>query len=161
MFSLMAMATSAFAQVATTAGYDTVYDNGSLSTLSLACSDGPNGLYTKGYQTLSSLPRFPRVGSIETIPGWNSPNCGKCYKVTYTATGASINMIGVDAAASGIVMSLGALDELTGGLGEELGRVNVTYVETAGTDCGDRKRGENWATDACYPGAMALRWFEW
>ncbi|PWW76094.1 Cerato-platanin [Tuber magnatum] len=134
--SLLAMAASTFAQVATTAGYDRVYDNGSLSTLSLACSDGPNGLFSKGYPTLGSLPGFPLVGAIETISGWNSPNCGKCYKVTYTATGASINIIGVDSAARGIVMSLGALDQLTGNLGEAVGRVDVTYVETARTDCG-------------------------
>ncbi|RPA92651.1 Cerato-platanin [Choiromyces venosus 120613-1] len=134
--SLMTMAASAFAQVATTAAYDTTYDTSSLSTLSLACSDGPNGLYTKGYQTLGALPGFPHVGAIETIAGWNSPNCGKCYKVTYTATGASINIIGVDVATSGIVLSLAALNELTGGQGQQLGRVAATYAETAATDCG-------------------------
>lgn len=134
--SLMAMAAGAFAQVATTASYDPVYDTSSLSTLSVTCSDGTNGLYTKGYQTLGALPGFPRVGAIETVTQWNSPNCGKCYKVTWTDTGASINIIGVDRATSGIVLSLGALNELTGGQGVNLGRVNVSYVETAATDCG-------------------------
>jgi len=137
MVSLMAMAAGACAQVATTAGYDPNYDTSSLSTLSITCSDGTNGLNTKGYQTLGDLPGFPRVGAIETIAQWNSPNCGKCYKVTYTTTGASINIIGVDRpVAGGIVMSLAALNELTGGQGTALGRVDVTYLETAGTDCG-------------------------
>ena len=71
--SLVAMTASAFAQVATTAAYDTHYDTGTLSTLSTACSDGENGLNTKGYPTLDSLPGFPRVGAIETITGKLQP----------------------------------------------------------------------------------------
>jgi len=131
------MAASAFAQTtATTASYDVTYDTASLSTLSIACSDGTNGLNSKGYETLGSVPGFSLVGAIETIAGWNSPNCGKCYQVTYTATGASIYMTAVDRATSGIVLSLAALDVLTGNNGKALGRVDVTYVETAATNCG-------------------------
>ncbi|KAG0636643.1 Cerato-platanin [Tuber brumale] len=134
--SLVAMATSAFAQVSTTAAYDVTYDTETLSTLSLACSDGENGLNTKGYQTLGSIPGFTRVGAFETIAGWNSPTCGKCYQVTYAATGASIYVTAIDRATSGIVLSLAALDVLTGNNGKALGRVDVTYVEAAATSCG-------------------------
>lgn len=39
---------------------------------SVACSDGANGLETKGYSTLGSLPNFPYVGGAPAVTGWNS-----------------------------------------------------------------------------------------
>lgn len=132
--SLVAAATTAFAQTAATASYDTTYDIASLSTLSVTCSDGQNGLYTKGYSTLGSLPKFPFVAAMSTIDGWNSPNCGKCYALTYLTR--TINVIAVDRAVEGVVLSRAALDALTDGQATALGRVGVTWVEVASSVCG-------------------------
>lgn len=114
---------------ADTASWDSNYDNASLSTLSVACSDGVNGLYTKGYQTLGAVPGFPNVGAAPTIAGWNSPNCGKCFAVTYN--GNTIYVTGVDTSRSttNFVLSKAALDKLTGGLADQLGRVPVTWSQ--------------------------------
>lgn len=132
--SLVAAATTAFAQGVTTASYDTVYDTASLSTLALACSDGINGLSTKGYSTIGALPRFPMVGAASPVTGWNSPNCGGCYSLTFGST--TINIIAIDRAVDGFVLSRGALDALTGGQAVALGRVNVTWAPAPKSACG-------------------------
>jgi len=112
-----------------TASWDSTYDNGALSTLSVACSDGVNGLYTKGIKTLSAVPGFPMVGAAPTIAGWNSPNCGKCFAVTYN--GNTVYITGVDTSRSttDFVLSKAALNKLTGGLADQLGRVAVTWSQ--------------------------------
>lgn len=132
-FSILSAAATAFA-ASGTAAYDTTYDTASLSTLSIACSDGINGLNTKGYPSLGSLPRFPRVGASAEVGGWNSPNCGKCYTITWGTR--SINVIAVDHANEGWVLSRAALDELTGGLAVMIGRFPVTWVPAAQSSCG-------------------------
>ncbi|PWW76527.1 Cerato-platanin [Tuber magnatum] len=138
---LTATLTLTLAQNTGVAKYDTTYDSASLSTLSVACSDGANGLYTKGYHTLGRIPGFPNVGGSGTIPGWNSPNCGACYQLTYTppppAAPKTINIVAVDVAAPGtFVLSRTALDTLTGGLAVMLGRVDVTWIPVAPSACG-------------------------
>jgi len=114
---------------ADTASWDSVYDNASQSTLTVACSDGVNGLYTKGYKTLGAVPGFPNVGAAPTIAGWNSPNCGKCFSVTYN--GNTIYVTGVDTSRSttNFVLSKAALNKLTGGLADQLGRVPITWSQ--------------------------------
>lgn len=136
--SLVAAATTAFAQGATTASYDTTYDTSSLSTLNLACSDGQNGLSTKGYPTLGNVPGYPFVAASSTIAGWNSLNCGKCYAVTYqtATTTKTINVTAVDRATAGFVLSRAAMDALTGGQAASLGRVTVTWAEAPQSACG-------------------------
>ncbi|KAL7268506.1 hypothetical protein RUND412_008868 [Rhizina undulata] len=125
---------STVSAIAASIAYDTTYDSSSQSTLTIACSDGVNGLYTKGYSTLGVLPTFPRIGAAETIAGWNSANCGKCYQITYGSN--SIYAIAVDHAASGWVLSEAAMNTLTGGLAVELGRVTGDYTEVASSLCG-------------------------
>ena len=134
--SLLALpfAATAVNAIAASVAYDTVYDSAAQSTLVTSCSDGINGLYTKGYPTLGSLPTFPRVGAASTVAGWNSPNCGKCYRITWN--GKSINVIAVDHAASGFVLSRAAMDQLTGGLATQLGRINADYTEVPASNCG-------------------------
>lgn len=136
--SILSAAATAFA-ASGTAAYDTTYDTGSLSTLSIACSDGINGLNTKGYPTLGSLPGFPRVGASSEVAGWGSSNCGKCYTITWQPDGApakSINVIAVDHAGEGWVLSRGALDQLTGGLAVMVGRFPVTWTPAPQSSCG-------------------------
>lgn len=136
--SLVAAATTAFAQGAATVSYDPTYDTASLSTLNLACSDGQNGLATKGYSTLSSIPGYPYIAASSTIAGWNSSNCGKCYAMTYQTetTTKTINVTAVDRATTGFVLSRAAMDALTGGQATSLGRVTVTWAEAPQSACG-------------------------
>lgn len=46
----------AAAASATTVSYDLGYDEGGRGMTAVACSDGPNGLITKGYATQGSIP---------------------------------------------------------------------------------------------------------
>lgn len=122
-----------------TLAYDTTYDaaQGSLSTV--ACSDGPNGLLTRGFTTFGSLPSFPHIGAAVAVEGWNSLNCGTCWSLTYTnSTGGtkSINVLAVDHAGAGFNIALAAMNELTNGQGVALGRVNVASSQVAASVCG-------------------------
>ncbi|KAF8533512.1 Cerato-platanin [Trichophaea hybrida] len=113
--------------------YDTVYDTSTLSTLSVACSDGVNGLYTAGYKTLGALPNFPNIGAAVQVAGWNSPQCGKCYKLYYN--GKIIYVTTVDHAGTGFVLSKQAMDTLTGGQAQMLGAVNASFVQANVSFC--------------------------
>lgn len=133
--SIFSLAAGALSQTsgAGKAGYDPVYGNGSTPMLSLACSDGPNGLYTKGYTDLSALPAFPRVAATETVVGWNSEKCGMCYTLTWR--GRNVSVLAVDHAVSGFVLSLSALDMLTHGQGVAFGTVDITWQEDVPAKC--------------------------
>lgn len=113
--------------------YDTTYDNFSFPISHVACSDGPNGLEGKGYNTLGQLPDFPFVGASPTIPGWNSPNCGACYNITYNTV--SLYVMGIDSSTSAFVLSQAALDRLTGGQAVALGQITASYDSVDSTHC--------------------------
>ncbi|KAH9057037.1 Cerato-platanin [Lactarius deliciosus] len=114
--------------------YDTVYDNskGSLSTVT--CSDGANGLLTKGFTTFGSLPSFPNIGAAQVVEGWNSSACGTCWQITYV--GKSINVTAMDTGKDGFVLSLEAMNTLTGGHATELGVVDAQATQIAKSYCG-------------------------
>lgn len=124
--------------LADTLAYDNTYDNASGSLSTVACSDGPNGLETRGFTTFGSLPSFPHIGAAAAVAGWNSPNCGTCWQLTYTSGGTtrSINVLAVDHAGSGFNVAQAAMDELTGGQAVFLGRINVTSKQVASSVCG-------------------------
>ncbi|KAI9328993.1 heat-stable antigen [Zopfochytrium polystomum] len=112
--------------------YDHNYDRATdLSLASVTCSDGSNGLLTKGYSSIGALPAYAAASPY--VGGWNSPNCGKCYTVSYN--GRSINVIAVDLGNS-FVMGEDAMNDLTGGQAEALGRVAATAVEVNQSVCG-------------------------
>lgn len=113
--------------------YDTTYDNSSFPISSLACSDGPNGLEGKGYNTLGQLPDFPYVGASPTIPEWDSPNCGACYNITYN--GVFLYVMGVDSSSSAFVVSQAALDRLTGRQAVALGQITASYDAVDSSHC--------------------------
>ncbi|KAK2755986.1 hypothetical protein FQN54_005783 [Arachnomyces sp. PD_36] len=123
----------ALAQNTASISYDTVYDNPSLDLLTTSCSDGKNGLVTKGYKVASDLPSFPNIGGALSIPGWNSPNCGKCYGITFE--GKTIYVTAVDKAVGGFNLSKKAMNNLTGGRAEALGRVNAQYFPAQRAKC--------------------------
>ncbi|KUJ18534.1 Cerato-platanin [Mollisia scopiformis] len=119
---------------AITVSYDTGYDDASRSLSTVACSDGSNGLLTKGYTTQSSLPSFPNIGGASVIAGWNSASCGTCWSLTYN--GNTINILAIDSAVEGFNIGETAMNSLTGGQAVALGRVDAGYVEVDASSCG-------------------------
>lgn len=122
-----------------TLSYDPRYDVGGTSLNDVSCSTGDFGLITEGFTNFQSLPTFPLIGGTPTIAGFNSPQCGACYEVSYTsATGArnSITMIGIDASPGGFNVGQRAMDQLTGNRAVELGRVDVTWEKVSRDRCG-------------------------
>ncbi|RAL59842.1 hypothetical protein DID88_000471 [Monilinia fructigena] len=110
--------TFATTTLAITVSYDVGYDDASRSLAAVSCSDGTNGLLTKGYTTQGSLKNFPNIGGASTIAGWNDANCGSCYQLTYN--GNSINVLAIDHAGEGFNLGKTALNTLTGGQAEAL-----------------------------------------
>lgn len=118
--------------------YDTVYDNPSASLNTVACSDGKNGMITKGYQTFGSLPSFPNIGAASAVEGYNSTSCGSCWELSYTnsKTTTSIYLIAIDHADQGFVITQAALKHLAGQQGVDAGKINVTATLVEGSLCG-------------------------
>jgi cerato-platanin len=114
--------------------YEPKYDNGNFSLLGTACSDGQNGLVTKHYDTAGSLPSFPNVGGAFTVSGWNSSDCGSCYQLTWQNN--SIYVTAIDVTQQGFNIALTAMNNLTGNLAVQLGRVSASYDPADGSKCG-------------------------
>ena len=114
--------------------YDQTYDNSGQSLSTVACSDGPNGLLTKGFTTFGSLPQFPNIGGAAAVAGWNSAQCGSCWQLTYN--GKSINVLAIDHADSGFNLALGAMNTLTNGNAQFLGRINAQAQQVDASACG-------------------------
>ncbi|KAI0839610.1 SnodProt1 [Hypoxylon sp. FL0890] len=122
------------ASSAVSVSYDTGYDDGSRSLTAVACSDGQNGLITRyGWQTQGQIPAT-YIGAADTIAGWNSPNCGTCYQLTYN--GKSINVYAIDHTANGFNIALDAMNALTNGQAVALGRVEATSQQVDVSACG-------------------------
>ncbi|PIL26671.1 hypothetical protein GSI_11247 [Ganoderma sinense ZZ0214-1] len=118
--------------------YDPVYDNGATPLSKVACSGGSNGLMAKGYTDFASIPTFPYIGSADIVEGYNSTRCGECWELKYEAPTVKdvIYLIVVDAAEKGWTISTPAMNDLTYGEGEELGRVNAVARLMPQSYCG-------------------------
>lgn len=118
--------------------YDAVYDNSAASLNTVACSDGKNGMITKGYQTFGSLPSFPNIGAASAVEGYDSASCGSCWELSYTngKTTASIYVTAIDHAAQGFVITPTALKKLAGPQGVDAGKINATATHVGGSLCG-------------------------
>lgn len=130
-------------QATASLSYEPKYDVGSTHLSQVACSDGDFGLLSENFTTYDSLPTFARIGGAPAISGWNDPQCGSCYEITYTsATGASnsIIMTAIDVGSQGFNVGTEAMDQLTGGRAIELGRVDVTYTQVSREQCGLKAR---------------------
>ena len=134
LFSITAFVLSALAQSTQTLSYDPTYDNGAESFSNVACSDGVNGLETKGYTTFNSLPTFPNVGGVYTVTGYNSTACGTCYQVTYGSS--TVAILAIDRSNVGFTVSETAMNTLTGNQAVALGRVDVTATQVDASVCG-------------------------
>ncbi len=128
-------ATALAAPSATTVrvSYDQTYDVKSNSLDIVACSNGPNGLETKGYTTFGSLKNFPNIGGAQYIAGWNSASCGTCWQLKYN--GKTINVVAIDHADSGFNLSLEAMNKLTNNQAEQLGVVQATVTSLPAASC--------------------------
>lgn len=129
-FTTLLFATSAFA---VRAGYDTTYDDAGAFMNNVACSDGSNGLASR-FPTFGSVPTFPNIGGASAIGGWNSPQCGTCWQLTYE--GRSIFVTAIDHADDGFNLSQQALNTLTNGRAVEVGVVDVTATQVDRSACG-------------------------
>ncbi|KAF9815836.1 hypothetical protein IEO21_04348 [Rhodonia placenta] len=109
--------------------YNTVYDNADTSLNDTACSNGVNGLITKG-----SLPDFPYIGGSFAVPHWNSTGCGTCWHLSYN--GISIDVAAVDTAGVGFDISLDAFNFFTQGQGEAAGFVFANATQVDASLCG-------------------------
>ncbi|KAF3073417.1 protein SnodProt1 precursor [Trichoderma harzianum] len=133
--SLFKLALFTAAVSADTVSYDTGYDDGSRSLNVVSCSDGPNGLETRyHWSTQGQIPRFPYIGGVQAVAGWNSASCGTCWKLSYS--GHTIYVLAVDHAAAGFNIALDAMNALTGGQAVALGRVSATASQVAVKNCG-------------------------
>ncbi len=118
--------------------YDTVYDNSATSMGAVACSDGKNGLITKGYKTFGSLPSFPHIGAASAVEGYNSTSCGSCWQLSYTnqKTTTSIYVTAIDRTVQGFVIAETALEHLGGQQAVDAGQINATATRVGGSFCG-------------------------
>lgn len=135
--SIVVLLTSAHAQLSVS--YDTEYDNADQSLTTVACSNGPNGLITRGFTTFGSLPNFPHIGGAPAVTGFDSPGCGTCWELTYVnaeGVSTSINILAIDVATPNYNIALEAMNELTDNEAIFLGRVPVTAVELPASNCG-------------------------
>ncbi|KAK1232313.1 hypothetical protein PQX77_004564 [Marasmius sp. AFHP31] len=111
--------------------FDKNYDNADGSLNTVACSDGPNGLITRGYgPTFSRLPLFndhKHIGAAAAVEGWNSANCGTCWTLNYKTNffDKTITIFAMDHAAQGFVISEEAMNDLTGNQASALGHVEI------------------------------------
>ncbi|KAF5310236.1 hypothetical protein D9619_010438 [Psilocybe cf. subviscida] len=118
--------------------FDTVYDDGSQSLNNVACSTGSNGLVAR-FPTFGSLPTFPNIGGAPAITGFNDPDCGSCWNLTFTnSKGAkkSIVITAIDVSTPDFNIGLKAMNTLTGNQAQQLGRVPITAARLAPSACG-------------------------
>ncbi len=116
-----------------TISFDTRYDNPRTPLTAVTCSDGPNGLITKGYTNFGSLENFPNIGGAAVVADWNSRSCGTCWALSHN--GSSIFVFVIDHADDGFNISEDAMNELTGGQAKQLGRINATVTRAAASLC--------------------------
>ncbi|KAJ6436103.1 hypothetical protein O9K51_11377 [Purpureocillium lavendulum] len=128
------MSSMLYAANAATGPYNSVRDSSRAANFGVACSDGSHGLQQHGYLTLGSVPNFPMIGSAHAISGWNSANCGTCWRLTYE--GNSVTVLAIDHCTSGFDLSFQAMNNLTDGRALELGRINADAVQISASECG-------------------------
>lgn len=93
----------------------------------VSCSDGPNGLVGR-YPTQGKLPLFPNVGAYSGISGWGSAQCGTCWNLSYN--GNTIKVMAIDHAGDGFVLSLAAMNTLTGNQATFWGSIDAQFSAT-------------------------------
>ncbi|KAG5337168.1 hypothetical protein C0989_010437, partial [Termitomyces sp. Mn162] len=113
--------------------FDRTYDNKSGSMLTVACSNGLHGL-ANCFPTFGSVPSFPNIGGAAAVASFDSPNCGTCWNLTFQSI--TISVLAIDHAGEGFNIALEAMNTLTNGQAEFLGRVNATSAQVDKSFCG-------------------------
>lgn len=134
--SLAAILPAAYSDTVT---YDTEYDNPDISLTAVACSNGKNGMLTKGYQIFGKIPGFPNIGAASAVEGYDSTSCGSCWELTYTKsdkTTKTIYMTAIDHSGGGFNVAGAALKKLGGQEAVDAGHIEVTSKRVARTYCG-------------------------
>ncbi|PHH62980.1 hypothetical protein CDD81_6405 [Ophiocordyceps australis] len=131
---ILSLAALSTAVSAVTVSYDPGYDERGRSLNRVACSDGSNGLIRKGWNTQGDIPMFPNIGGAQAIAGWNSPNCGTCWKLEYG--GRNIKVLAIDHADAGFNIAESAMNTLTDGQARQLGRIEAQVTQLTPKDCG-------------------------
>lgn len=114
--------------------YDISYGNGESKLTNVACSDGANGLLSKGFTSYNSLPSFPNIGAAKAVEGWNSTACGSCWNITYKDKWIAVTAI--DHADDSFNLALQAMDTLTDGHAKELGVIDAQASQIDKSHCG-------------------------
>ncbi|KAJ2969291.1 hypothetical protein NUW54_g12999 [Trametes sanguinea] len=91
---------------------------------------------TRRLHRLPVAPELPQHRRRGSIAGFNSPNCGSCWKLTYAGTGKSINVLAIDHAGAGFNIALEAMNTLTNNQGVFLGRIDATATQVDDSECG-------------------------
>jgi hypothetical protein len=125
--------------VATDLRYDSNFDYvKNLPLTSFACSDGANGLITKtGAQTLGQLKSKLRPNTYVAaggISGWNSPNCGQCWKGR-APNGASLQFVLIDKATPSVVMGEEAFKILSPSKTLQEGHITIYVTQLPRASC--------------------------
>jgi hypothetical protein len=135
----MAMALSVRQPSGSVFNYDTRYDdpNGLLSTT--ACS--ANAGVLEGHNTFGSIPTFPHIAGSIVVEGFNSTNCGGCYRLFYDrkdgSEPAGIPFTVINSDPKGFTSSVQSLKDLTGFDVENFpGDVPIVYEELPSYFCG-------------------------
>ncbi|KAF9793146.1 SnodProt1 [Thelephora terrestris] len=132
--SIISLLAAPFVISATRVSWDSVYDQGMQSLATVTCSDGSNGLLTKGYNLFKDLPTFPNIGGFSGVAAWNSPDCGTCWNITYQ--GETITVTVIDHTDDGFNLSEEAMNTLTDDQAESLGAVDAISVQVDISLCG-------------------------
>ena len=119
--------------LAVTVSFDPLYDDPRTPLTTVTCSDGPDGLISKGYTTFGTLGNFPNIGGSAAVVDWKSHSCGTCWQLNHN--GSSIFVLVIDHTDDGFNISKEAMDELTDGRAEELGRVNASVTKAENSLC--------------------------
>ncbi|KAI6754016.1 hypothetical protein HG530_013192 [Fusarium avenaceum] len=126
---------STSANIVTTITYNGIFEDDKTSVKEFACWNGKEGslIEDQRWESLEDL-AFPLAG-YEGVDGPDSPLCGTCWIVEYE--GRNRPMIIIDSAKSGLTTGFKTMDSLTGGKAANLGRVNVTAIQSPVlSDCG-------------------------
>lgn len=93
-----------YAQMQVSVSYDQVYDNAAEPIADIACSNSFGSIISLGQiPAFANVWGFPKsratfhkvhtnlvqIGGSPTVSGYGSPNCGKCYSLTYQGTTVS------------------------------------------------------------------------
>ena len=132
LISFIALVAPALATRVAKVTYDTIYDMPATPLTAVACSNGKNGLLTKGFTTFGSLPTT-NIGGMAGIV-FNSTECGSCWELSYE--GKSVNVLAIDFAGDGFNVAESTLNILTDGNAVDLGHIEAEVKPADASACG-------------------------